>query len=442
MTAPATLVVGLGATGRSIIGHLAGRERVLAIDTRAAPPLADELRRTFPGVEFFAPDAWRRALASASRVAFSPGLALDHSWAADARATGTPLVSDIELFLAAAAPTPVVGVTGTNGKSTVVALLGELFAAAGLDAGVGGNLGPPALALLGPSRDIYALELSSFQLERLARPALHVAAVLNVTADHGDRHPDLDAYAAVKRRVYRGAAHAVCNADDPRTAPAAGADAPTRVIALNGDPKWRIDGPDLVLNGSHVATAELALTGRHNHFNALAAAAVAWRAGLAVDRQRAALVRFEGLPHRVERVATVDGVAYVDDSKATNVGACRAALESFGDGRGNIVLIAGGDAKGAGFGELAATLRRHVGLLVLIGRDADRLAAAAGNDLATVRAADMAEAVRVARRAARPGDTVLLSPACASFDMYGDFAARGDAFRTAARGLANGGHGA
>ena len=442
MTAPATLVVGLGATGRSIIGHLTGRERVLAIDTRAAPPLADELRRTFPSVEFFAPDAWRRALASASRVALSPGLALDHPWAADARAAGTPLVSDIELFLAAAAPTPVVGVTGTNGKSTVVALLGELFAAAGLDAGVGGNLGPPALDLLGPGRDIYALELSSFQLERLAKPALHVAAVLNVTADHGDRHPDLDAYAAVKRRIYRGAAHAVCNADDPRTAPAAGADAPARVIALNGDPKWRLDGPDLVLNGSRVATAELALNGRHNHFNALAATAVAWRAGLAVDRQRAALARFEGLPHRVEQVATVDGVAYVDDSKATNVDACRAALESFGDGRGNIVLIAGGDAKGADFDELAATLRRHVGLLVLIGRDADRLAAVAGNDLATTRAADMAEAVRVARRAARPGDTVLLSPACASFDMYGDFAARGDAFRTAARGLANGGRGA
>ena len=444
MTTPATLVVGLGATGRSIIGHLAGRERVLAIDTRAAPPLADEVRRTLPAVEICAPGDWRRALASASRVAFSPGLALDHPWAAEARAAGTPQVSDIELFLAAAAPAPVIGVTGTNGKSTVTALLGALFDAAGLNAGVGGNLGPPALDLLGPDRDVYALELSSFQLERLTdpnSPGLRVGAVLNVSADHGDRHPNLDAYAAVKRRIYRGATYMVCNADDPRTAPPAEAAPPARVIALNGDPNWRVDGPSLVLNGARVATAELALAGRHNHFNALAASAIAWRAGLAVARQRTALARFEGLPHRAQPVAAIDGVAYVDDSKATNVGACRAALESFGDGRGNIVLIAGGDAKGAVFDELAPALR-HVGALVLIGRDAARLGAAAADVPTTASAADMAEAVRLARRAARPGDTVLLSPACASFDMYAGFAARGEAFQAAVRGLAPSGDGA
>ena len=438
MSAPVTLVVGMGATGRSVIRHLAGREPVLAIDTRPAPPYLDEIRASHPQVELLAPGDWPQALAVASRVVASPGLPLDHCWLRQTRAAGVPIVSDIALFLEAAAPTPVIGVTGTNGKSTVVSLLGEVLAAAGRDVAVGGNLGTPALALLAPSRDIYALELSSFQLERLERPGLSAAAVLNVDADHADRHPRLEAYAAIKRRIYAGAAHAVFNAEDPRTFPAsvgAGETGPN-AVALNGDPLWRLADDALVVNGVRLPTAELALRGRHNHFNVLAAAAIAWLAGVQVEHQRGALRGFAGLPHRCEHVATIDGVAYVNDSKATNVGACCAALEGLANGRGNIVLIAGGDGKGSSFDKLAAATRRHVSRAFLIGRDAGRIEQALGDAAETAPAASMAHAVRLARASARPGDTVLLSPACASFDMYANFEARGDAFAAAVRALA------
>lgn len=446
----ATAVIGLGATGRSVIRHLDGRERLLAIDTRAKPPFLDAVRADHPDVEVLAPRDWSRALAVADRVVVSPGVPLDHCLARGAAAAGLPLTSDIALFLEAAQGKPVLGVTGTNGKSTVVALLGELLAGAGLRAGVGGNLGTPALDLLAADRDVYVLELSSFQLERLERPELAVAALLNVSADHGDRHADLDAYAAAKRRIFAGAANVVFNADDPRTSP--GRDWPAghsrkdagRAIALNGDAGWRLDDEALVVDGKRLATRELALAGRHNHFNVLAAAAVARLAGVEVarlagvevGRLHRVLTTFRGLPHRTQPVATVDGVTFVNDSKATNVGACVAALEGLGDGERNIALIAGGDGKGASFADLAAAVRRHVSCAVLIGRDAGRIEQALRGHARTTRAVDMADAVRSARAAAGRGGIVLLSPACASFDMYANFEARGEAFATAVRQLA------
>lgn len=438
----ATAVIGLGATGRSVIRHLDGRERLLAIDTRAKPPFLDAVRADHPDVEVLAPRDWPRALAVADRVVVSPGVPLEHCLARSAAAAGLPLTSDIALFREAAQDKPVLGVTGTNGKSTVVALLGELLAGAGLRAGVGGNLGTPALDLLAADRDVYVLELSSFQLERLERPELAVAALLNVSADHGDRHADLDAYAAAKRRIFAGAANVVFNADDPRTSP--GGDWPAghlrkdagRAIALNGDAGWRLDHEALVVDGKRLAVRELALAGRHNHFNVLAAAAVARLAGAEVARLHRVLTTFRGLPHRTQRVATVGGVTFVNDSKATNVGACVAALEGLGDGERNIALIAGGDGKGASFADLAAAVRRHVSCAVLIGRDAGRIEQALCGHTRTTRAVDMADAARSARAAAGRGGIVLLSPACASFDMYANFEARGEAFTTAVRQLA------
>ena len=275
------------------------------------------------------------------------------------------------------------------------------------------------------------LELSSFQLERLTRPALSVAAVLNVSADHMDRHSDLDAYAACKRRIYDGAESAVFNADDWRTTPPGDLAA----IGVNGDFDWRLDGDALVVNGRRSPATEFALQGRHNHFNILAAAAIAHQAGVDVAHRLDALTTFAGLPHRGQRIAAIDGVAYIDDSKATNVGACLAALEGFGNGAGNIVLIAGGDAKGASFAPLKDAVARHVSQLVLLGRDADLLAATLGEATRTCRARTMRDAVYVARAAARSGDTVLLAPACASFDMYANFEERGDAFAAQVRAL-------
>ena len=425
MTEPATVVFGLGRTGYSCIRHLAGRERLLAVDTRCAPPCGDAVRSEYPDVEIIPPRDWRRILGEAGRIVVSPGIAMDHEIVASAQAAGIPATSDIELFLAAARA-PVVGITGTNGKSTVATLAGQLFRAAGRNVGVGGNLGTPALDLLGDDVDGYVLELSSFQLERLDNPALAVAAVLNVSADHLDRYPDVAAYAAAKRRIYVGAERSVFNADDPHTRPARRAGS----IALNGDPEWRVEDDALVIRGRRVRADSLALQGRHNRFNALAAAAIVHQAG--VDADVDALAGFRGLPHRAYHVAEVAGVAYVDDSKATNVGACLAALDGFGTGDKNLVLIAGGDGKGASFEALAGPVRRHVSRLVLI---AERIDAALGAVVPTLRVAAMGDAVTVARAAAHPGDTVLLSPACASFDMYADFNERGEHFAAEVRRL-------
>ena len=433
MTRRTTLVLGLGATGYSCIRHLAAEDRLLALDTRPAPPYRDAVAARLPQVELLAASDWAAALAVADRVVASPGVPLGHCLLRAAAGAGVPVTSDIALFLEACAA-PVVGVTGTNGKSTVTALVGALAEAAGRKVAVGGNFGPPALDLLAADRDLYVLELSSFQLERLAAPPrLQTAAVLNVGADHLDRYPDIDAYAASKRRIYGGAARAVCNAADARTTPPAEVPA----IAVGGCPDWRVGGRELVLGGVRLPTRELALAGRHNHFNVVAAAAVAAQAGMAPQAHLEALANFRGLPHRAAAVAEVGGVAYVDDSKATNVDACLAALAGFGTGDRNIVLIAGGEAKGANFDVLAESVRRHVSTLVLIGRDAEALALALADATAVARAGSMLEAVALAAAAARPGDTVLLAPACASFDMFRDFAARGDAFAAAVRTLSD-----
>lgn len=431
MTRRTTLVLGLGATGYSCIRHLAAEDRLLALDTRPAPPYRDAVARRLPEVELLSESDWPAALAVADRVVASPGLPLAHCLVRAAAQAGVAVTSDIALFLDACAA-PVVGITGTNGKSTVTALVGVLAEAAGRKVAVGGNFGPPALDLLAADRDLYVLELSSFQLERLAAPPrLQTAAVLNVGADHLDRYPDIDAYGASKRRIYGGAARAVCNAADARTTPPA--DVPA--IAVGGHPDWRVGRRELVLGGARLATGELALAGRHNHFNVVAAAAVAAQAGLVPQDHMQVLASFPGLPHRAATVAEAGGVAYVDDSKATNVDACLAALAGFGSGDRNIVLIAGGEAKGANFEALAEPVRQHVSTLVLIGRDAEALALALAGAAPVVRADGMAEAVALAAAAAKPGDTVLLAPACASFDMFRDFAARGDAFAAAARTL-------
>ena len=423
MSERTTLVFGLGATGYSCIRYLADRERVLAFDTRLAPPCLEAVRRGYPDVELVAQGDWRRAVAHADRLLVSPGVSLDHELVVAARAAGLAVGSDVELFLQAA-DAPVIGITGTNGKSTVTTLVGELLVAGGLDARTGGNLGVPALDILAAGVDAYVLELSSFQLERLPPPGLAVAAVLNVSADHLDRHADLEAYAASKRRIYGGARRGVFNAEDARTRPPEG----ILSIAFNGEARWRVEGDVLVVDGCQLPVTQLALQGSHNHANIVAAAAIAHQAGVDVPAQLGVLARFAGLPHRGVLVAQAGDVAYVNDSKATNVGACAAALEGFGNGANNIVLIAGGVGKGATFERLAGPVARHVSRLVLLGRDAQMLGRALGKTAPAVYATDMREAVRLAQAAARPGDTVLLSPACASFDMYPSFEARGEDF--------------
>jgi UDP-N-acetylmuramoylalanine--D-glutamate ligase len=432
-----TVIVGLGVTGLSCLRFLhdrVPRGTLSVVDTRPAPPNLAVARRDFADVEIRCGGVEPGMLAGADRIVVSPGISLASCLLADAIRAGVPLTSDIALFLAEARA-PVIAITGTNGKSTVTALTGHLLAAAGLDVGVGGNIGRPALDLLAPGRDAYVLELSSFQLERLDRVGVEAASILNVTPDHLDRYPDQVAYAAAKQRVYEGCRLAVFNRHDPWTRPppsvssscSVGLDAPA-----DGD-----FGIVVVAGRSHFAqgartlcaTDAIRLRGRHNAQNALAALALASsRIGLDA-RLLDALAAFDGLPHRCVTVGTVAGVTYIDDSKATNLGACLAALEGLGDAtRRHIVLIAGGDAKGIELAPLGAVVAKYVHHVVTLGRDAASVEAAVAGVAPTVRVASMREAVDAARAVARPGDVVLLSPACSSLDMFRNFEARGHAF--------------
>ena len=436
-----TLVVGLGATGLAAARFLASRgEEVVVIDSRPDPPGLEALRAARPELRVGLGSLHPRWLEGVSQVVISPGLGLDIGIAVEARRRGIPLVSEIELF-ARAARAPVVAVTGSNGKSTVVTLVERTLAAAGLRVAAGGNLGPPAVELLADPPDVYVLELSSFQLEttRGLRPA--AAAVLNVCADHLDRHGSLEGYAAVKARLLRAARVPVFNWDDPIVR-AMGADYPAGIpfsarehlergycaVPHRGE-RWLFRDARPVL-----PTSRLRIPGRHNESNALAALALA---DTVADGENAsarargldAMCGFRGLEHRCQRVAEEDGITFINDSKGTNVGATVAALRGLS---GPLVLIAGGRAKDADFEPLAEAGQARLAGAVVLGEAAEALRSALAPVTPVVAAGDMRSAVERAvdlARAAGPGQaTVLLSPACASFDMYSDYRARGDAF--------------
>ncbi|MCU0767033.1 MAG: UDP-N-acetylmuramoyl-L-alanine--D-glutamate ligase [Gammaproteobacteria bacterium] len=436
------LVVGLGKTGTSVARFLVGRGVAVAVtDTRLAPPGLDALRRDLPDVALFLGGFDRTAFAAAELVVVSPGVSVQEPLIREARARGVPVVGDIELFAQEAAA-PVAAITGSNGKSTTTTLLGEMARIAGRRVAVGGNLGEPALDLLDAAVELYVLELSSFQLETVESLAPAVATVLNISADHMDRYPDLDAYAAAKARIFAHAGVAVVNRDDPR------------VTAMPGG-RWRRgftlgepqpgdfgiaarDGAPWICRGTEalMPVREIVIPGRHNLANALAALAMGDALGLPFPAMREALRCFRGLAHRTALVGEVRGVRFYDDSKGTNVGSTVAALEGFDDGGdGRTVLIAGGDGKGQDFAPLGAVIARRARCVVLIGRDAPLIESVLDPATVRVHARDMADAVRLALEAARPGDRVLLSPACASFDMFRNYEHRGDVFADAVRRL-------
>lgn len=440
-----TLVAGLGETGRSVARHLARRgARVLVLDSRRDPPGLAALRAERPDLPIVLESLDPRWLEGASRLVLSPGLGLDLPLVAEARRRGVEVLGDIELF-AREVSVPVLAVTGSNGKSTVATLASRMLEAAGLVAPAGGNLGPPALELLdAPDRgaDAYVLEISSFQMETTESLRPCAAAVLNVSADHLDRHGAVERYAALKAKLLEAAETAVFNLDDPlvrtmaehcrRPMPFS-----TRTALEHGYSIVQHSGGRwLAQHGRPVlAVQSLALRGAHNEGNALAALALV--ATLIPDLSRAtevlgALETFPGLPHRCRLIAERAGVAYVDDSKGTNVGASLAALEGL---PGPLILIAGGLAKGADFAPLAAAARGKVKAAVLIGQAAPVLERALAGVCPTQRAADMDAAVAAAARLASSGDTVLLSPACASQDMFRDYRERGARFAAAVEAL-------
>jgi UDP-N-acetylmuramoylalanine--D-glutamate ligase len=439
------VVLGLGLTGLSAARWAARHgARVRVADTRADPPFGSQLAAELPRVPLLCGPITDASLADAAMIVISPGLAKDQPPIAAAVARGAELVGDIELFARALQPSQrVLAITGSNGKTTVATLTGELARAAGLSAAVIGNIGEPVLDVLGghergaPWPDVFVIELSSFQLETMVSLEATAATVLNVTANHLDRYAGIDAYARAKARIFAGAGEQILNRDDLRSLAMR---LPGRVVQTFGAgvPEAELDwglvqrsgAPWLARGGALlIAAAELALIGRHNALNALAALALTSSVAKIDVKVIAALAAFCGLPHRMERVAEIGGVLFVNDSKGTTVAATQAALEAL---TRPAVLIAGGDGKGQDFAPLKSPVSKHCRAVILLGRDAPAIAAALCGVEAVVELAPALEvAVARAIARARPGDAVLLSPACASLDMFRDYVERGDRFKAA-----------
>ncbi len=433
------LVVGLGLTGISCVRHLVARGYdVTVVDTREQPPKLAELRREFPQVAVHTGGLSATLFNDPGLLVVSPGVSVRESEIARAVEHGAEAIGDIELF-AREATAPVIAVTGANGKSTVTALTGEMCRQAGLKTAVGGNIGVPALSLLArPEPDVYVLELSSFHLETTASLNARAATVLNITPDHMDRYRDIDEYAEAKARVFRGNGTMVLNTDDPlvmrmrqsgRRVVGFGLGRPLAVQDYGLD---EIHGETWLVHGKQplMPAREAPLAGRHNLANVLAAMALAEAVGVAPEAACAAVRVFKGLKHRTELVTEHLGVRWYDDSKGTNVGATVAALNGM---TSPVILIAGGDGKGQDFGDLKPACARHARAVVLIGRDAPLIEAALGKAMPVHHAKDMHEAVRIAKGLAQAGDVVLLSPACASFDMFRNYEHRAEVFRAAVR---------
>ncbi len=482
------LVLGLGESGLAVAQWCArSGARVRVADTREQPPSRAALAASVNSAEFIHSDFIRTLdktlLEGVDLVALSPGLSGGLLVLLEARARAIPVLGEIELFaqaMRAQGDAKIIAITGTNGKTTTTALTGHLCRAAGRSAEIAGNISPSALTALmarlddGRLPEIWVLELSSFQLETVVSLDADAATVLNISDDHLDRYIDLDEYASAKARIFQGNGVQVLNRQEARTKKMAlpgrrlisfGLDAPGMeedfgLRVHRGEP-WLVQGESLLL-----PVSLLPIAGLHNAANALAALALCHAIGLPLTRLVEGLRSFKGLPHRVERIAEIGEVAYYDDSKGTNVGATVAALKGIGGqmaagidshlrpsgreaGRAGttpaagdqndpkIVLIAGGEGKGQDFSPLAEAVAQHARAVVLIGRDA-RLIEAATRDsgVPISHAADMETAVRRAAAAARPGDAVLLSPACASYDMYRNYAHRAEIFAAAVRSLA------
>ena len=446
----ASVVVGLGKTGASCLRYFAKHGiAASATDSRRTPPGLAELGPLAQEIDIRLGGFDLSLLDGASQLLISPGVSLEEPIARAARARGIEVLGDVELF-ARGVRAPVIGITGTNGKSTVTSLLASMASAAGRRVLAGGNLGVPALDLLEqPNPDLYVLELSSFQLETTSSLELLGAVVLNVTADHMDRYSSVADYARAKSRIFAHAATVVLNADDLLVAGMrAGIHAADAAARGNGRvvtfSTQRADADySLVRSGNQTLLgrhgegmldlSRMRITGLHNAANALAALALGDAAGLPLAVMQSALEAFPGLPHRSQWVADVAGVRYVDDSKGTNVGATLAAVDGM---QGPLVMIAGGAGKGQDFAPLAEAFQDKVRHVILIGEDAPAIERVLMSVCSTERVAAMEDAVTAAARAALPGDTVLLSPACASLDMFRDYGHRGDVFAAAVHALA------
>ena len=453
---PRTLIVGLGKTGLSCASFCQRKDIDYSIiDSRNDPPAIDQLRAIDPEVEIIKGGFDVAVLEGIERMVVSPGVSLKEPFIQQAEERGINVIGDIELF-AQYASAPVVAISGSNGKSTVTSLVGEMAKLAGLNVRIGGNLGTPAIDLLDGSEDeiqteidFYILELSSFQLEATHSLNAHAAVVLNVSPDHMDRYDSFAQYAAAKQVAYAGDGVMVVNKDDA-TVMAMLQDELSRVMnrkvllfsmqqPLAGEfGIFDVDGQPHLAHGEQalLATSELKIPGKHNQANALAALALGYAMKLPMVAMLEALRNFAGLAHRTQWVANINDVDWYNDSKATNPGATESAIAGM---PGSKILIAGGQGKDADFSQLADVISMHdVRGVVLLGEDADLIASVLHDDVLVERAESMDDAVRRASSMAHAGESVLLSPACASFDMFENFEDRGECFTALVKALAEG----
>lgn len=443
-----TVIFGLGQTGVSVARYLLKRGTTFTIvDSRENPPGISELREFAPDVRVITgplDEAVKNFFSEAAEIVISPGLPRTEPVLQKAIENNVPLVGDIALFLREA-KVPVIGITGSNGKTTVATLMGLVAARAGINVAVAGNIGVPALDVLDATVELYVLELSSFQLESLSSANLSVACVLNVSEDHMDRYDSLPQYCMAKQRIFWGAKKVVYNLDDRLTQPPVVSGVSRFGFSLenkveDGEQKywWDRRTKALVCNGEALLTSsELTMFGIHNIANALAVLALCDAAKIARDAAVVVLREFTGLPHRCQWVAKHNGVTYINDSKATNVGAAIAAITGMEEDFDSITLIVGGDGKGADFRDLACAINeRGVQRLICIGRDGPNIAALVGEAIEKQFACSMKDAVLLASQLSPSDSVVLLSPACASFDMFSGYEDRGEQFVRAVGALA------
>jgi UDP-N-acetylmuramoylalanine--D-glutamate ligase len=423
------LVLGMGVTGVSIANWLAGHGRLADFaDSRQQPPGRSAIQNLMPAAQLHCGDLPASVPDDIAEIFISPGLAMELPLLKDAQARDIPVRSDIDLFMSVCEG-EVLGITGSNGKSTVTTLVADMLKAAGMQVAAGGNLGTPALELLATEAQVFVLELSSFQLERSDYLDLHAAVLLNVSADHLDHHASLASYALAKQRIYQRCGTAIVNRDDFAQQPGQisfGTDLPAPTdwgVVDNDDGQWIARGNFLVM-----PTTELQIVGRHNLLNVLAAFALASTLDAPLDGLVTAARMFSGLPHRMQRVPSDDGIVWINDSKATNEAAALASINSIA---GRMILIAGGDAKGGDLKALAAALAERDISIVVFGKDRDLFVDVLGGTCELQLADDIEQAVIIAAELAAAGDSVLLAPACSSLDMFSGYAERGDRFRHA-----------
>jgi len=431
-------IVGLGKTGLSCFRYLSNQGLNVAItDSREEPPELLELKAEFESASVYLGQINEQVLLASDQIILSPGVSLDNKSIKLSIENNIPVFGDIELFCQKA-QAPIIAVSGSNGKSTVTTIVAEMTRLAGLKTYVGGNIGIPALDLLSDSTpDLYVLELSSFQLETTYSLNAHASVVLNVSPDHMDRYSSLKDYLNTKKRIYSGQGLMVLNKDEEYIHSIIDNKRDTIYFSL-GAPEgknfglinhnnevWLSQGNEKIINKN-----QLKIKGEHNISNALAAMALAGSVNIPTNIMADALKNFTGLEHRCQLVREINNVSWYNDSKATNVGACIASITGLCE-LGNIILIAGGDSKGADLSDLNPIVKKYIKRVFLFGIDANKLADVMGSDVDKEFVNNMSEAVKGASKIADPDDIVLLAPACSSLDMYKNYQQRGDAFISA-----------